>query len=510
MKSTAECTDDSESNYSDVVSIHSDDEEDLEDYRKGGYHPVCIGDRFNHDRYIVVRKLGWGHFSTVWLAQDTKTHQHVALKIVKAASHFTQSALDEVKLLEKVNRANPENAGWQYIAQLLDHFWHTGPNGKHVCMTFEVLGESLLSLIKRFNYRGIPTPIVKRISRQILLGLDYLHRECGIVHTDLKPENVLVWIPNVEEYLQKITNDSLHHMPPFNENMTTPSNHATATTETTESNETDEPVTEVPPVSVLSTVDTTGMTKNQKKKLKKKLKKKQAEATGTTTTSGNKKSSTSTAIGASDISNGLANLSLSESDGFKIIPSSILDFTSILSDGSKDDDLKAFDKITVKIADFGNACWLDGDYTHIIQTRQYRSPEVIVGAKWTDRADIWSMACMVFELLTGEFLFDPRAGSKYNKDDDHLAQVIELMRVVPRSLTMGGEYSSEFFNRNGELRHIKKLRYRRLRDVLHDSFLVPPAEADLLSSFLSPMLEVDADKRITAHEVLNHPWLNEE
>lgn len=59
------------SDYSDAESIRSDDEEDLEDYKKGGYHPVSIGDRFSRDRYIVVRKLGWGHFSTVWLAYDT-------------------------------------------------------------------------------------------------------------------------------------------------------------------------------------------------------------------------------------------------------------------------------------------------------------------------------------------------------------------------------------------------------------------------------------------------------
>jgi hypothetical protein len=50
----------------------TEDEEDWEDYCKGGYHPVHIGDSFSDSRYIVVRKLGWGHFSTVWLAKDTK------------------------------------------------------------------------------------------------------------------------------------------------------------------------------------------------------------------------------------------------------------------------------------------------------------------------------------------------------------------------------------------------------------------------------------------------------
>ena len=50
----------------------TEDEEDWEDYTKGGYHPVHIGDAFSDGRYIVVRKLGWGHFSTVWLARDIK------------------------------------------------------------------------------------------------------------------------------------------------------------------------------------------------------------------------------------------------------------------------------------------------------------------------------------------------------------------------------------------------------------------------------------------------------
>ncbi|KAG8730382.1 serine/threonine protein kinase, CMGC group [Ceratobasidium sp. 428] len=53
-------------------SLMTEDEEDWEDYVKGGYHPVQVGDTFSDGRYIVVRKLGWGHFSTVWLAKDTK------------------------------------------------------------------------------------------------------------------------------------------------------------------------------------------------------------------------------------------------------------------------------------------------------------------------------------------------------------------------------------------------------------------------------------------------------
>jgi serine/threonine-protein kinase SRPK3 len=43
---------------------------------------------------------------------------------------------------------------------------------------------------------------VKQITKQVLLGLDYLHRECGIIHTDLKPENVLIEIGDVEQIVK--------------------------------------------------------------------------------------------------------------------------------------------------------------------------------------------------------------------------------------------------------------------------------------------------------------------
>jgi len=67
-------------------------------------------------------------------------------------------------------------------------------------MAFEVLGKNLLSLIKRYEYRGIPIPIVKNITRQMLLGLDYMHRVCGVIHTDLKPENVVFSLTEREKF----------------------------------------------------------------------------------------------------------------------------------------------------------------------------------------------------------------------------------------------------------------------------------------------------------------------
>lgn len=56
----------------------------------------------------------------------------------------------------------------------------------------------------------------------------------------------------------------------------------------------------------------------------------------------------------------------------------------------------------------------------------------------------------IFELLTGgDYLFDPQSGSKYSKDDDHIAQIIELVGEFPKSLALSGKYSNEFFTRKG-------------------------------------------------------------
>lgn len=79
--------------------------------------------------------------------------------------------------------------------------------------------------------------------------------------------------------------------------------------------------------------------------------------------------------------------------------------------------IERYANASVKIADLGNACWVDHHFTDSIQTRQYRSPEAIIGAAYDTSADMWSTACLIFELLTGDYLFEPKSGEKYSKDE---------------------------------------------------------------------------------------------
>lgn len=151
-------------------------------------------------------------------------------------------------------------------------------------MVFEVLGENLLSLIKRYNHRGIPPHLVKQITKQVLMGLDYMHRECGVIHTDLKPENVLVCVDDVEKVVR---NELLCGGKP------------TATTakkgqqlRITGSQPLSSPSSKSPSVqnssitSQQSSQQIQGMSKSQKKKLKQKLKKKAARENGEHMTNG--------------------------------------------------------------------------------------------------------------------------------------------------------------------------------------------------------------------------------
>lgn len=132
----------------------------------------------------------------------------------------------------------------------------------------------------------------------------------------------------------------------------------------------------------------------------------------------------------------------------------------------------------------------------------------------------------VFELLTGgDYLFDPASGSRYSKDDDHIAQIMELLGEFPKKVAFSGKYSHEYFNRKGaqpplsfilfqlpildtgELRHIAKLRFWPLTQVLREKYILPPDQVDLISGFLLPMLKLDAEKRISARDALKSGWL---
>jgi hypothetical protein len=90
-----------------IMKLNEDDhseDEGIEDYIIEGYgsglsryHPCHIGEVLIN-RYVLIQKLGWGHFSTVWLAKDFKYSSYVAIKIMKSAKHYLEASFDEVQV----------------------------------------------------------------------------------------------------------------------------------------------------------------------------------------------------------------------------------------------------------------------------------------------------------------------------------------------------------------------------------------------------------------------------
>ncbi|XRB21310.1 serine/threonine-protein kinase SRPK3 [Pseudoscourfieldia marina] len=576
-------------------SSEPSEDEGVEGYRRGGYHYVRVNDVYGPGesgaRYRVLEKLGWGHFSTVWLVRSTNEANTLgALKVQKSAEHYTEAARDEMAILRQIARGDPK--GDKNVVRLLDSFDVRGPNGLHVCMVFEPLGDNLLSLIKRYDYHGVPLEIVRNIARQLLVALDYLHREHSVIHTDLKPENVLLtthlrWrakgkpgaarvIANAasrndaeletaatenarrqdtyahgdddedadghprrnhpsgeeagagdEDVAMKPVKEAWVQNTPDGSALAAPSAEAPDRTMHAADAQTSAPA----PREETSTPNGGGssLTKNQKKKLKKKAKK----------STGGSSKQTSGAAGSSSAPTGGSGVktkgkkrrkkgSAAQKEGARAAHSHggggaaaeeavplgtpARRLASSWTEEDRQDYAREEDELTrarIKVVDLGNACWTYKQFTQDIQTRQYRCPEVIIGRRYSTSADMWSLACLLFELATGDLLFDPKSGTDYTRDDDHLALMLELLGPIPKHFSRSGKYSRDFFHRNGELRAIKKLRFWPLAKVLQEKYEFSAEKAADFASFLEPMLDYIPENRATAAMALHHRWLRD-
>ena len=605
------------------------EDEGISSYKINGYHPVHIGEVLL-ERYIIMQKLGYGHFSTAWLALDTKFGTYVAIKIQKSAQQYIDAAYDEVEILQELANHNfdpswikslkeyykdepeileeLESVEHTNIVQLLNSFIYYGQNGRHFCMVFEIVGVTLLELIKRYNYKGIPLPFIRIITKQILIGLDFLHRICHIIHTDLKPENVLVCLTNEE--LKTIQETGHLEIEKAGKKKKNKKNNNESQNDMSKNGMSGKQMRKKRnkfKKKQIKKLEKMGLSpqeieiqlkiimdkkeeeennkkdeeENNKKDIEENNKKEEEENNKKDEEENNKKdeeeSDEDSDIEDYDIDDlierprilSIPKININVDDSEENIEDeeeenlinlgiknphfnvNLMDYSKSLKAYLRekkriiqDDDYKKnmilqnemlskakteFEKekikqnlkekfnrkgpeispsIEVKICDVGNACWFNHHFSSIIQTRQYRAPEVLLGINYNESSDIWSLACMVFELATGDFLFDPRKGDTYSKNDDHLAQIIELAGKMPKNFALSGSNSMKYFNKNGKLKRIKKLVYYPLIKVLTEKYHFKENEAKALNDFIMPMLEYYPNKRITARELLRHPWLN--
>lgn len=87
-----------------------------------------------------------------------------------------------LKRIVEVSKSS-QHAGQHHVSRLVHDFEHVGPHGRHVCMAFDVLGQHLGFQVARSERGRLPLRQTKQLASQLLLALDFLHGECGIIHT---------------------------------------------------------------------------------------------------------------------------------------------------------------------------------------------------------------------------------------------------------------------------------------------------------------------------------------
>lgn len=180
--------------------------------------------------------------------------------------------------------------------------------------------------------------------------------------------------------------------------------------------------------------------------------------------------------------------------------------------------LKQQGRSGIKVIDFGSSCYEHQRIYTYIQSRFYRAPEVILGAKYGMPIDMWSFGCILAELLTGYPLFPGE------DEGDQLACIIELLGMPPQKLLENSKRDKTFINSKGHPRYCTATTLPDGSTVLtggrsrHGKTRGPPGskkwqtalkgcEDAQFTDFLKRCLEWDPSQRMTPSQALRHPWL---
>ncbi|KAG8721123.1 hypothetical protein FRC09_008385 [Ceratobasidium sp. 395] len=173
-------------------------------------------------------------------------------------------------------------------------------------------------------------------------------------------------------------------------------------------------------------------------------------------------------------------------------------------------------ELEIAIADFGHSHWLHHHTKEEVQPAGLRAPEVILGYPWNQAVDIWSVGCLVAELLSGSPLFMLAIFSKvWSMDEDHLAQMTDVVgEGFPGDMLDKSRHRSKYFKEDGSFIHsaIPRTPNWPLRRCLAEepsSIRNDEQEVDAAVHFLRRCLRLQPESRATAKELAEDPWLNQ-
>ena len=316
-----------------------------------------------------------------------------------------------------------------------------------ICMVFDLMAGSLYDIMKIGRYKnGFNLNYVKKIVSQLLTAMNILNTKHKLVHTDLKTENILITGTNMK------TKDIISLF------------------------QSDKKI-----ISILNCYQ-----KNKKNKVKndKEIKKLVKNMNFDDIKNKYKKNE-------KNKNNEKKNEKKNEKNNEK----------KELVEPIK------YEDIHIKLSDFGNCRDISNPSFHI-QTRYYRSPEVILEYELNENCDMWSVGCLIYELLTGNPLFDPDKKNHLSIDQDHILCMISTLGKIPDNLLNKSKNRNIFFKSNGLMKNVYSVPITPLKDILEKNINLSKTELELLHDFMIKLLEYDPFKRLSPKDALNHKFMN--
>ncbi|KAL8139561.1 hypothetical protein V2J09_005582 [Rumex salicifolius] len=154
-----------------------------------GYYGYRLGEILD-GRYEIAAAHGKGVFSTVVRAKDLKAGngdpEEVAIKIIRSNDTMLKAGMDELVILKKLVGADPDDR--RHCVRYISSFKYRN----HLCLVFESLHMNLREVLKKFGRNiGLKLTAVRAYSKQLFIALKHL-KNCGVLHCDIKPDNMLV------------------------------------------------------------------------------------------------------------------------------------------------------------------------------------------------------------------------------------------------------------------------------------------------------------------------------
>ncbi|KAI8086306.1 CMGC/CLK protein kinase [Halteromyces radiatus] len=139
-------------------------------------------------RYKIMRLLGQGTFGKVVECYDRVRRTFCAIKVIRAIPKYRDASKIEIRVLNTLKEHDPLNLN--KCIHLLEWFDYRN----HICMVFELLGQSVFDFLKSNQFKPFPSSHIQQFAKQLLTSVAFLH-DLKLIHTDLKPENILLVNP---------------------------------------------------------------------------------------------------------------------------------------------------------------------------------------------------------------------------------------------------------------------------------------------------------------------------